>query len=278
MLKKFKDLEKRLKEISSFAVAFSGGVDSTFLLAVAKKINPDKLLAITVASQFVPERETEFARDIADSLGVEHICLDVDILENEDVVKNTPERCYYCKKYLFSFIQKTAEDLGVKTLLHGVNLDDLKDYRPGLKAAEELGVISPMADAKLTKADIRLLSKEMRLETWDKPSQSCLATRVPYNKRITAQRLVQIDKAEFFLQELGFDQVRVRCHGRMARIEVVPDMIDMISNIKFRQKISTAFGKIGFEHTSIDIDGYKTGKMNHEILAGQTGPDICHPA
>jgi len=270
LLKKLKDIEKILGKPSSFAVAFSGGVDSTFLLAVAKRVDPQQLLAITVSSQFVPEREVEFAGRIARLLGVEHICLDVDILENKDVALNTVERCYYCKKHIFSLIKETSENLGVKTLLHAVNLDDLKDFRPGLKAAKELGFLSPLADAMFTKADIRLLSKQLGLETWNKPSQSCLATRIPYNKMIQAGDLIMVDKAEAFLQDLGFDQVRVRKHGKTARIEVDPELVVTILNKDIRQKISTAFAKIGFEHTSVDIDGYKTGKMNHEILFDQT--------
>ncbi|WP_457552550.1 ATP-dependent sacrificial sulfur transferase LarE [Desulfobacula sp.] len=273
MLEKLKSIEKRLAKLSSFAVAFSGGVDSTFLLAVAGKTNPQKLVAITVSSPFVPEREIEFAKKISRSTGIEHICLDVDIFENEDVVRNTVQRCYYCKKQIFSLIKKTADSLGIKSLLHGVNLDDLKDFRPGLKAAEELGFLSPLADANLTKKEIRLLSRQLGLETWDKPSLSCLATRIPYDERITTENLSMVDRAEELLQDLGFDQVRVRCHGKMARIEVEPDRIGSILKNKILQKISTAFAKIGFEHTSIDIDGYKTGKMNQGISFDQIGQD-----
>jgi uncharacterized protein len=266
--KKILELEKKLKELSGFSVAFSGGVDSTFLLAKAKQINPDKLIAITVSSQFVPAREIEFAKKIAQSLEVTHICLDADILKNEDVVQNTKERCYHCKKQMFSLIRGAARDQGVSCLLHAVNLDDLKDFRPGLKAADEMGFLSPLADAGFTKKDIRLCSKQLKLETWDKPSQSCLATRIPYNERINEQDLIRVDKAEAFLQNLGFDQVRVRCYGKMVKIEVEPDRIEQLLNIDIRQNISKAFAKIGFENTSIDIDGYKTGKMNYEILPG----------
>jgi len=269
LLKNLKDIEKQLTKLSSFAVAFSGGVDSSFLLAVAKKVNTEKLLAITVSSQFVPKREIESAKRIASSIGVEHICLNVDILENEDVARNTTQRCYYCKKQLFSLIRQTAENLGISTLLHAVNLDDLKDFRPGLKASKELGFLSPLADAEFTKSDIRRLSKELDLETWDKPSQSCLATRIPYNIKIKYEPLVMVDKAEVFLQNLGFAQVRVRCHGKSARIEVAPELVETIFNKEIRQKISIAFIKIGFEHTSIDIDGYKTGKMNSQIFTGK---------
>jgi len=262
--KKFKDLEKRLTKLSSFAVAFSGGVDSTFLLAVSKKINPQQLLAITVSSQFVPKREIEFAKRIALSIGVKHICLDVDILGNEDVAGNTLERCYHCKKQMFLLIKETAQNLGIKFLLHAVNIDDLKDFRPGLKAAQELDFISPLVDAEYTKTDIRLLSRQLGLETWDKPSQSCLATRIPYDEMIKAVDLIMVDKAESFVQDLGFSQVRVRCHGKIARIEVEPGLIDTILKSDNRQKILKEFQKIGFEHTSIDIAGYKTaaGKLS----------------
>jgi uncharacterized protein len=255
--KKLKDLEKRLIKLSSFAVAFSGGVDSTFLLAVAKKVNPQQLLAVTVSSQFVPKREVEFAKKIACSIGAKHICLDVDILENEDVTGNTMERCYHCKKKMFLLIKKTAENLGIKFLLHAVNLDDLKDFRPGLKAAKELGFISPLVDVNYTKDDIRLLSRQLGLETWNKPSQSCLATRIPYDVMIKVGDLVMVDRAEAFLQDLGFAQVRVRYHEKIAKIEVEPGLIGYILNEDIREKISKKFQKIGFEHICVDIDGYK---------------------
>lgn len=256
--KKLQKLENILTKLPPFAVAFSGGVDSTFLLAEAKKIDPEQLFAITVSSQFVPEREIESAKQTASSLGVNHICLEVDILENKDVVCNTLERCYHCKKQMFSLIKTKAEKLGIKTLVHAVNMDDLKDFRPGLKASEELGFFSPLADAKLTKKEIRLFSRQFELETWDKPSQSCLATRIAYDEAIKAEILFMVDRAEAFLQDLGFAQVRVRCSGKTARIEVAPGLVESIFKKNMRHKISGAFARIGFEHTSIDIDGYKT--------------------
>ena len=262
MDKKFKDIENRLIRLPPFVVAFSGGVDSSFLLAAARKVNPENVLAITVSSQFVPRREIEAARLFARAAGGEHICLEVDVLENEDVVQNSLDRCYFCKKQIFSLIKKEAEGRGIKTLLHAVNMDDLKDFRPGLKAAAELGFVAPLADAGCTKADIRQMSRQLGLDTWDRPSQSCLATRIPYHVSIKAADLVSVDTAEIFLQDLGFDQVRVRCHGKTARIEVDPDLVDRILTSDIRQKISEKFQKIGFEHTSIDIDGYETGKMN----------------
>jgi uncharacterized protein len=254
---KLKNIEKRLTKLSSFVVAFSGGVDSTFLLAVAKRVNPKQLLAITVSSQFVPEREIALAKKIAADLSVPHVCLEVDILENEAVVRNTTQRCYHCKRQMFSRIKQTAEKRGIMSLLHGVNLDDLNEFRPGLKAAEELGFLSPLADEGFTKTDIRHESKQLGLETWDKPSQSCLATRIPHGDMIKREDLVLVDTAEAFLQALGFDRVRVRCHGTSARIEVDPGRIDRILKPAIRQEISKEFQTLGFVHTSIDLDGYK---------------------
>ncbi|OGQ85252.1 MAG: TIGR00268 family protein, partial [Deltaproteobacteria bacterium RIFOXYC2_FULL_48_10] len=214
------ELEIRLQGLASLAVAFSGGVDSSFLLAVAEKIKPKKLLAVTVASEFVPSREIEAAKKTASLLKVDHICLSADILGNEEVVQNTEERCYHCKKQIFSLIRSAADDLGIKTLLHGVNLDDLKDFRPGLKAADELGFLSPLAEIGFTKKMIRENARLLGLETWNKPSQSCLATRIPYHVRIQKPDLIRVDRSEAFLRKLGFAQVRVRCHGKTAVLEV----------------------------------------------------------
>ncbi len=257
MLEKLKNLEKNLSKLSSFALAFSGGADSALLLAVLKKIKPEQLTAITISSQFVLKSEIEYAKKIANSTNVRHLCLTVDILKNENIICNTLERCYFCKKQMFSLIKDTAKKYGIKTLVHGVNLDDLKDFRPGLKAAEELGFISPLADSGFSKKDIRMLSKQMGLETWDKPSQSCLATRIEYNDKITIEKLGMVEKAENFLKEFGFTNIRVRYHCKTARIEVDPGQIERISGTKMRQKISQLFLKLGFDSTSIDLKGYK---------------------
>lgn len=260
------EIEERLKNCSSAAIAFSGGVDSTFLLAVAKRAGLEKLCAIMVQSLFVPDQEIVFAEKIARETGVNLISLRANILENKEVIKNSKERCYYCKKQIFSMIRDKAVELGYSNFLHAVNLDDLGDYRPGLKAAEELGFEAPLADMGYTKADIRRLSKEIGLETWNKPSQSCLATRIPYGTEISEQDLLRIQKAEAFLQKSGFEQVRVRCHKNMARIEVPEEKIELFFSTPLREKVSKAFRQIGFTYTSIDIDGYKTGKMNNEVL------------
>jgi len=257
LLKKLKNLEERLSQLSSFALAFSGGTDSSLLLALLKKINPEQLIAITISSQFVPDSELKYAKKIAKSTGVQHLCLDVDMFKNQDIISNTLERCYFCKKKMFFLIRDTAKKYGIKTLVHGVNLDDLKDFRPGLKAAQEFGFMSPLADAGFSKNDIRLLSKQMGLETWDKPSQSCFATRIAYNDKITIAKLDMVEEAENFLKEFGFTHIRVRCLGKTARIEVNPGQIEKISGNKIRKKILKNFLQIGFDYTSIDLEGYK---------------------
>ncbi len=263
---KLHELETRLQGLTSFAVAFSGGVDSSFLLAVAKKIKPKKLLAVTVSSGFVPSREIEVAKKMASVLKVDHICLSADILGNEEVVRNTEERCYHCKKQIFSLIRSAADDFGIKSLLHGVNLDDLKDFRPGLKAADELGFLTPLAEIGFTKKMIRENSRLLGLETWNKPSQSCLATRIPYHVRIQKPDLIRVDRAEAFLRKLGFAQVRVRCHGKTAVLEVEPDLVKRALKEDIRRKIDQTLEGFGFETIIIDKNGYKTGKMNREIF------------
>jgi len=255
-------LENRLKGMKKIALAFSGGVDSTFLLAMAKQAGPEKLLALTVSSQFFTREERALAEKFTDSLGVAHICLELDILEQADVVQNTPQRCYFCKYKVFSMIRQKAVEHGINTFLHGVNLDDLEDYRPGLKAAEELGFITPLADAGLSKRDIRIFSRQMGLGTWDLPSQSCLATRIPYHEVITREKLSMVEQGESFLRELGFSSFRVRCHGNMARVEMDPCAISFLGDIDMRQAVSRGLKKIGFKYVSCDLDGYEAGNMN----------------
>jgi len=249
-------------ELAPLAVAFSGGVDSTFLAAVAYGVSPDASLAITVSSQFVSSKEVVFAKRMAKKIGIRLVCLELDVMQFEDVVQNSKLRCYHCKNHVFKMIKKIAAEKGIFNLVHAINLDDLGDYRPGIKAAEELGFMAPLVDTGFSKSDIRSASKKMELETWNIASQSCLATRIPYDEAITREKLEMIDKGEAVLHELGFDNARARCHGDLARIEVPSDAIRRILDGKIRDEISDRFKKIGFKYTSIDIEGYVTGKMN----------------
>lgn len=255
-------LIRRLQGMKQVALAFSGGVDSTFLLAAAREAGLETLVAITVASQFFTRLEKERAVKLAASMGVRHIFLDMDLLGQAEVVQNTPRRCYFCKKISFSRVGAAAREQGIHTLVHGVNLDDLADYRPGLEAAKELGFIAPLVEAGFSKEEIRVCSRQLGLETWDLPSQSCLATRIPYDEPITQEKLEWVDRGEAFLRDLGFSPVRVRCHGNVARIEIDSGAISAFLMEENRQAVSREFKKIGFGHVSCDLEGYQTGKMN----------------
>jgi pyridinium-3,5-biscarboxylic acid mononucleotide sulfurtransferase len=253
-------LKARLKDLKTAVVAFSGGVDSAFLLAVAARSDLERLLAVTVDSAFVTREEIRRARQTARDLGVEHQVVEADILDHETVAANTLERCYHCKTAVFSLIRSAADQAGITHVLHGVNTDDLGDFRPGLKAAEELGVRAPLLDAGFSKQQIRACSRQMGLAAWDLPSQSCLATRIPFFDDITKDALVRIEQAEQFIRSLGFAHVRVRCHGKAARIET--DAAAIRAMVEYREQISTSLKSFGFTFVSLDLDGYQTGKMN----------------
>lgn len=260
-LKKEK-LYSYLKSLGSLAVAFSGGVDSSFLLKCAHDVLSDNVIAVTARSSTFPKRELNEAIEFAKEYGIRQIIIDSDELEIEGFHENPADRCYYCKGELFAKIKKVAEDNNIRYIAEGSNMDDLGDYRPGLKAASECGAVSPLRAAGLTKDDIRALSKEMGLKTWNKPSFACLASRIPYGQTITREKLILIDKAEQFLIDLGFRQVRVRHHGEIARIELLPeDMIKVFQN-GLREKIHDYFKTLGFTYITLDLNGYKTGSMN----------------
>ncbi len=253
-------LKAGLKKLKTAVVAFSGGVDSAFLLAVAARSGLENLLAVTVDSAFVTKQEIRQARQTAKDLGVAHQVIKLDILSHEQVTANTLARCYHCKTVMFSVIRRVADKNGITHVLHGVNTDDLGDFRPGLKAAEELGVRAPLVEAGFSKQQIRVCSRQMGLTTWDLPSQSCLATRIPFLDAITKEALDRIEQAEQFLRSLGFFHVRVRCHGTVARIET--DETAIAAMAAHRKQISAALKTIGFTFVSLDLDGYQTGKMN----------------
>ncbi|MDT8715153.1 ATP-dependent sacrificial sulfur transferase LarE [Clostridium sp. 19966] len=262
---KFQCLKDIIKEKESAAVAFSGGVDSTFLIKVAHEVLGDKLIAVTATSSTYPERELKEAIKYAKDMGVKHIIISSEELDIDGFANNPTNRCYYCKKELFTKIKAVAKDNGAEYIFDGSNLDDTGDYRPGMQAAKELGVVSPLKQAGLTKNDIRELSKKLGLPTWNKPSFACLSSRVPYGNKITLPKLKMIEEAEQFLLDMGIRQVRVRHHGDIARIEVSPEEREKFFSIKIMDEIGDKFKNIGFTYVTLDILGYRTGSMN-EVL------------
>jgi uncharacterized protein len=258
-------LVHHLKELNSLLVAFSGGVDSTFLLAMAHEALGQNLLAVTADSVVHAVRETESACDFARKKGIRHILIQLDELSIPDFVSNTFERCYHCKRNLFKLLFETAGEKGINHVAHGANVDDLKDFRPGFRAAGEMGVMAPLVDVQLGKEEIRLLSKEMGLGTWDKPAMACLATRIPYGDSITEKKLNMVEEAETFLANNGFRQFRVRHHGSVARIEVEPSEIEKLTAPNLRQRLVDKFRQIGFLHVAFDLEGYVSGSMNRAI-------------
>ncbi len=262
MHKKLDILKENIKKMQSAAIAFSGGVDSTFLLKVAHDVLGNNVIAITATSSTYPKRELDEARKYAKSMGVKHIIIESEELDIEGYAKNPVNRCYYCKKELFSKLRNIAKENDINYVLDGSNLDDTGDYRPGMEAAKELGIVSPLKEAKLTKDDIRIFSREMDLPTWNKPSFACLSSRFPYGNKITSKKLKMVEDAEQFLLDLGFRQVRVRCHDTIARIEVAPEERSKFFDLSLMDKVGNKFREIGFTYVTLDILGYKTGSMN----------------
>ena len=260
--KKLDRLRAILMDLGSLAVGFSGGVDSSFLLAVAREVLGDRVIAVTEVDAAVPEREVKEAEAFCKERGIRQILCTVNPFEEEEYRHNGPDRCYYCKRGIFRQIQKIAEENGIAYAAEGSNMDDLGDYRPGLRAVEELSVKSPLRDAGLTKADIRAISKAMGLPTWSKPSYACLASRFVYGEEITEQKLHMIDRAEQFLIERGFLEERVRMHGNIARIEVPPADIPRLASEETRTAVYEEFRKLGFMFVALDMNGYRTGSMN----------------
>ena len=258
-------LVNNLIQMESVVVAYSGGVDSAFLAAIANEVLGDKAIAITAVSPSLAPSELEEAKTLASELGLNFRTLNTKEVEREDYQANNPDRCFFCKDELYSHLIRYAEEEGYKFVLNGTNKDDLGDYRPGIEAAKQYGVLSPMVDVNLTKEEIRLLSKDMDLNTWDKPAQACLSSRIPYGTTVTVEALTKIAKAEHFLRTKGFKQLRVRHHDTIARIEMEPtDFQDLISE-PLRTEITDAFKDFGYSYVTLDMDGFRSGSLN-EIL------------
>ena len=265
LYRKKKQLEGAIASCESLLVAFSGGVDSTFLLAMAHEKLGEKVVAATSTSILHPSREKEEASDFARKRGIRHVLFESDEMDHPDIVRNGPDRCYHCKKILFQKLFAIAEKEGLKYVAHAANVDDLGDYRPGFKAAREAGVIAPLIEVELKKEEIRFLSREMDLPTWDKPAMACLASRIPYGSPITERKLKMIENAETFLLKQGVKQVRVRRHGSVARIEVGPSDFDQIAAKNSRKAVVEYFRGLGFDHVTLDLEGFVSGSMNRGL-------------
>jgi uncharacterized protein len=260
---KMAKLQALLSEIGQVVVAFSGGVDSTFLLKVASDcLGAKNVIALTATSPTYPDYEFQQACELAQEIGVEQIVIESNELEIPGFADNPPRRCYHCKFELFSLCLEQAKMRGFTTVLDGSNLDDLGDYRPGRDAVNELQVRSPLLEAGLGKEDIRALSRELGLRTWDKQAFACLSSRFPYGTKITLERLRQIDSCETFLRENDFKNYRVRYHDDIARIEVAPDEIQRLIDDQLRDRLVAAFKQAGFIFVTLDLQGYRTGSMN----------------
>ena len=283
---KLERLKSNLVSLGRVAVAFSGGVDATFLVKVTHDTLGDDVLAVTVRSNFFPDREFQETKSFCEKEGIRQIVMDVDGQSIEGFRENPVDRCYHCKKYIFTRVLEIAKSHGFEKVAEGSNTDDDSDYRPGHRAITELGILSPLKDAGLSKKEIRAYSMELGLSTWKKPSMACLATRFVYGEEITPEKLQMVDKAEQLLMDLGFSQFRVRVHGSLARIEIMPEEFNkFFSEDSFarsdcehetnyhsgliRQKVHDELRKLGFSYVTLDLGGYRTGSMNEVILQPQ---------
>ena len=266
LLQKRSDLVNILEQMRSVIVAYSGGVDSAFLAAVANEALGRKALSVTAVSPSLAPSELDEATDLANRIGLNFMTIETNEIDRPDYQANNPDRCFFCKDELYTHLVRFAEEESFDSIVNGTNVDDLGDYRPGIEAAKQYGVRSPLVEAELTKDDIRALSRDMDLPTWDKPAQACLSSRIPYGTTVTVEALTKIAKAEQFLRSKGFKQLRVRHHDTIARIEIEPSDFNAITSEPLRSEINQEFKNIGYSYITLDLDGFRSGSLN-EILS-----------